>query len=220
MPNTFSMAPGYVARYVEDHHLVAPEVNVIDAVRRRVQRLGLDTRARVRGRAWLQAAETATGARIRQSAKLIFTSPPYLHVMKYGKFNWLRLWLLGESPTVLDQSLFSSSSLPRYLDFIREVLQQLGHTVAPDGYVCMVIGDVETQGRTVRLAEEVAEHAVNGSSFRTLGILEDHLPSAHKVSRIWGTHRGKATKTDRILILGGRHARSPKPMPAVDWRRS
>ena len=36
---------------------------------------------------------------------LIFTSPPYLRVVRYGKFNWIRLWLLGESVEAIDRNL-------------------------------------------------------------------------------------------------------------------
>lgn len=40
MPNTFSMAPGYVSRYVKKHRLMPPQVDVFDLLEARIEWLG------------------------------------------------------------------------------------------------------------------------------------------------------------------------------------
>ena len=49
--------------------------------------------------AWLKPPQLSVAP---GSAKLVLTSPPYLNVMRYGKFNWIRLWLLKESVERVD----------------------------------------------------------------------------------------------------------------------
>ena len=38
-------------------------------------------------------------------ARLVVTSPPYLRVLKYGYYNWLRTWLLGFDARAIDAAL-------------------------------------------------------------------------------------------------------------------
>ena len=220
MPNTFSMAPGYVRRYIRDHNLQPPAVDPLDALEARIARLGRPSVGYQPGRAWLQDATALDDwPRGVDGASLVFTSPPYLQVILYGKFNWIRLWMLGAEPKAVDQALFTSSSLDRYLDFMSKVLINLRRNLRDDGYVCLVIGDVRRGDRYLRLAEKVARHCVPRTDLTKLGTVVDRLPVQHKVSRIWKTQRGRATKTDRILILAGPRARDLPPTIKVQWEK-
>jgi hypothetical protein len=217
MPNTFSMAPNYVQKYVANHGLEAPETHVLDAVRRRVERFR-PLRLPSRGRCWSEdAAGNGQGREWRGKARLVFTSPPYLHLMKYGKFNWLRLWMMGEERQAVDSALVSTASLDRYLDFMSLVLRHMSRHVRPDGYLCLVIGDVADGDKTIRLAEHVNQYCANESGLRPLATLVDHLPHVHKVSRIWSEKKGHATRTDRILVLGGPEVDFLPPLPSFTW---
>lgn len=220
MPNTFSMAPGYVRRYIREHNLRPPAVDPLDAIETRIARLWHPVSAYRPGRAWLQNA-TANHAWPKDvdRAALVFTSPPYLQVILYGKFNWIRLWMLGAEPKSVDEALFTSSSLSRYVEFMSEVLINLRRNLREDGYVCMVIGDVRRGDRVLKLAEEVAQHCVPKTDLIRLGTVVDRLPVKHKVSRIWKAQRGRATKTDRILILGGPQSRELPPAIKVHWEK-
>jgi DNA modification methylase len=221
MPNTFAMAPNYVKKYIQQHRLRAQNIDVLSAVATRMEQLELPTIGFKRGSSWMQdVSETIEWPRKTPKAKLIFASPPYLQVMKYGKLNWIRLWLLGYEPTAVDSGLFTSASLPRYLEFMSSALKQIKRHLRADGYICLVIGDVRGPKVTVNLANEVAQHCVDQSGLRILKMLDDHLPVKHKVSRIWGETRGRATKTDRILILGGPKARRLPAFPKIDWLSS
>jgi len=218
MPNTFAMAPNYVKQYIRVHRLKAPEVDVLDAVAERIESLEIPTSGFRRGAAWMQDVRaTIAWPREKGKASLIFASPPYLQVMKYGKMNWIRLWLLGHEPKDVDNGLFTSASLARYREFMTAALKRMRARLRADGYVCLVIGDVRQDATTVNLAKEVADGCAGLAGLRVLEVLDDHLPVKHKVSRIWGETRGRATKTDRILVLGGPKAQRLPAYPKIDW---
>lgn len=221
MPNTFSMSAGYVRRYIAAHRLRPPDVDVIAMVRRKIARMCIPLYAARRGRAWKADARDPIPLSDRD-VKLVFTSPPYLGVIKYGKYNWIRLWMLGYEPRDVDNALIATASLSRYLEFMDAVLDRLTEVVRSDGYVCLMIGDVANSGTspTLNLVNAVWHTVAQRKGWRRLGILNDQLPQHRKVSRIWGHEkRGHATKVDRILILappGSRHRLPPRPR-TFDW---
>ncbi len=218
MPNTFAMSPGYVAKYIARHRLVPPDVDVISFLEERTGTLSWPDGSFRRGRGWMHAVETdlAWPADVKH-ARLIFASPPYLQVIKYGKYNWIRLWLLGLQGKAVDRELFATSSLTRYLAFMQSAICRLRGVLRDDGYMCFVIGDVRRGDRHMNLAKAVARHCVQGTDLRVVGTFTDRIPVKHKVSRIWKDNRGRATKTDRILVLGGPKALEPGRVPDVSW---
>lgn len=220
MPNTFSMSPGYVRGYIAEHALRPPDVDVTDMIRRKADRMCIPISEARRGRAWKADARHVGDLR-EGLAKLVFTSPPYLGVITYGKYNWIRLWMLGHEPRQVDAELMATASPRRYLQFIAEVLSGLREVVRSDGYVCLMIGDVrdKSSGAILNLAETVWQNTVATTGWRRLGVINDHLPEQHKVSRIWGHEKkGRATKVDRILILappGSSHSLPRRPRGLV-----
>lgn len=220
MPNTFAMAPGYVRRYIQDHGLLAPDVDVFAMLRTRLTRLDLPSNPITTGRAWTQDATAEPPAWLRKGkAKLVLTSPPYLQVIKYGKYNWIRLWFLGYSAQAVDQTLMASSSLKRYLEFMGSVCKQLEKLVSPDGFVCFVIGDVRKGDVSMNLAEAVWEGAIASLGWQRHAIVADELVEQYKVSRIWKNHSGRATKTDRVLILSPQVVELPR-MVTPNWEKA
>ncbi len=90
MPNTFAMAPGYVSRYIKTHHLVPPSVDVLPKLEARALSLVALPKNFSTGHAWVRdAIAECSGFVAEQPARLIFSSPPYLEVMLYGKLNWI-----------------------------------------------------------------------------------------------------------------------------------
>jgi len=218
MPNTFAMAPRYVLRYKARHKLVAPNKNVIDLLEDRLRHLGGAPAQFSQGAAWCQdVTKPPHFPRGQKPARLIFSSPPYLSVMKYGKLNWLRLWLLGFDSSSVDANLFSSGSLDSYLEFMKRAIGRCCEVLADDGYMCLVIGDVRRGDRHLNLAAAVADSCVEGTHLRIAALISDKVPQRHKVSRIWKDRRGYATKTDRILILAGPKARRLPAAPRFEW---
>jgi site-specific DNA-methyltransferase (adenine-specific) len=219
MPNTFSMSPAYVARYIKTNGLRPPALSVIPFLRGRIEELSLPGEGFQRGQAWLHDAANPPKKRLRdQPAKLIFTSPPYLRVIKYGQYNWIRLWMLDQNPKPVDSRLFTTESVKRYRDFMSAVLDSLALALREDGYLCLVVGDVVQRGEELNLASALAKLARERTRLHPLGTVTDRLPTQHKVSRIWGSTKGKATRTDRVLILGGPKAEPLGPLEAIRWR--
>jgi site-specific DNA-methyltransferase (adenine-specific) len=232
MPNTFAMAPGYVRRYIESHGLEAPEVDVFAMLRRRLDQLDLPMSAVDGGEVWEQDATAECPMWLREEkVKLVFTSPPYLEVIKYGKYNWVRLWFLGYDPKTIDDRLTDTASRERYRTFMRATLQNLEAVVRPDGFVCLVIGDVRPrdskqrrrgprEAKPVDLASDVWEAVAKPAGWRLNGVVADHMPTSRKVSRIWKDNPGRATKTDRILILSrGGHASELPALDRISWKK-
>ena len=218
MPNTFAMSPGYVAKYIEEHDLHKPEVDTFAMLSDRAQRLKLPSEAIVGGKAWLQDATADLPGWLHENKpKLIFTSPPYLEVIKYGKYNWVRLWFLGESARKVDDRLMASGSLDRYVDFMTKVFINLRAILSDDGYLCLVIGDVRRENGDLNLAEVVWERVAQPLGWHRHAIIADHLPAGQKVSRIWKNNEGRATKVDRLLLLSPRNQDLPA-LKAIRWR--
>lgn len=220
MPNTFSMSPAYIMRYQQQHGLRPPDKDVLEALALRIEALGPPSPGRVKGYAWLQdVTEPSSLPRKYRPVDLVFTSPPYLGVMKYAKLNWLRMWLIGQTPAKVDAQLFSSGSLDKYLDFMTRTLGRLQEVLSDNGRICLVVGDVEQRGRSINLAQAIADTCAQTTGMNVDTLISDELPVRHKVSRIWKQRRGQATRVDRVLVLSqGRKRRLPR-MPAIDWGR-
>jgi hypothetical protein len=156
----------------------------------------------------------------------VVTSPPYLRVVKYGYYNWLRLWFMGVDPEAVDRSLDDAHHLDAYLVFLRQTLADLRGALTDDAVVVMVIGDVELdRGRAMQggvgLAETVWERAAAPEGYRLAGIALDDIAAQRKMTKIWGTEAGRTTKTDRLLIMsptdqGRRRALAGASLP-IDW---
>ncbi len=159
-------------------------------------------------------------------ARLVVTSPPYLRVVKYGYYNWLRAWLAGLDPQVIDASLDDAHHRAPYLVFLREVLHGLRPVLTDDAVVVLVVGDVETdRGRVIRngigLAEAVWEEAAAPEGYAVAGIAFDSVAAVRKMTKLWGDEAGRATRTERLLVLGAseagrRRALAGAALP-VDW---
>jgi site-specific DNA-methyltransferase (adenine-specific) len=215
MPNTFSMAPRYVRDFARRTEFVGPERDVFACLGEKLGRLDRDGRPAVRGLALLGDARGAGGrmrAALRERAlpdraRLVVTSPPYLRVLKYGYYNWLRAWFLGFDAAEIDRTLDDAHRREPYLAFLRETLAGLRPALADDAVVVMVIGDVLADrgkriGDGVGLADAAWEAAAEPEGYRLAGIVLDPVAAPRKMTKLWGDAAGRATKTDRILVLG------------------
>jgi DNA methylase len=234
MPNTFSMAPRYVRDFAARTNFTSTERDVFDRLDAKLTRLYRDRAPRAAGLALLGDARDA-GARARKAlrarglpdrARLVVTSPPYLRVVKYGYYNWLRTWLLGFDAAAIDAALDDAHHRAPYLEFMREVLGGLRGALTDDAVLVLVIGDVATdRGRRIEggigLAERVWESAAAPEGYRLAGIAVDDIHAHRKMTKLWGLEAGRATQTDRILVIGAsesgrRRALAGAAFP-IDW---
>jgi site-specific DNA-methyltransferase (adenine-specific) len=234
MPNTFSMAPRYVRDFAARTDFHSPDRDVFDGVERKLGRLYRQGPPQAPGLALLGdardvagRARTALRARgLPDRARLVVTSPPYLRVVKYGYYNWLRTWFLGFDAHEIDATLDDAHHREPYLAFLRDVLAGLRPVLTDDAVVVLVVGDVEfDRGRpiagAVGLAEHVWESAAAPEGYRLAGIALDDVAAHRKMTKLWGAEAGRATKTDRILVLGATEAGRRRALAGaatpVDW---
>ena len=234
MPNTFSMAPRYVRDFAARTSFESPDRDVFDGLGKKLDRLFRQPPPSIEGIALLgdardvaPRASAALLARGRpERARLVVTSPPYLRVVKYGYYNWLRTWLLGFDARHIDATLDDAHHREPYLLFLRDVLAGLRPMLADDAVVVLVIGDVETdRGRQIRggvgLAERAWVAAAEPEGYRLAGVALDDVAAVKKMTKLWGDEAGRATKTDRILVLGATEAGRRRALAGagldVDW---
>jgi hypothetical protein len=234
MPNTFSMAPRYVRDFAARTNFQAPQRDVFDCLASKVRRLHRQGLPSAPGLALLGDARDVTasarGALRRRGlpdrARLVVTSPPYLRVVKYGYYNWLRTWQLGFDAHAIDAALDDAHHREPYLAFMRDVLRGLRPALTDDAIVVLVVGDVEfDRGRAISggvgLAERVWESAAEPEGYRLAGVAVDDVAANRKMTKLWGDEAGRATKVDRILILGatdaGRRRALASATTPIDW---
>ncbi|MGZ9160920.1 MAG: DNA methyltransferase [Candidatus Limnocylindrales bacterium] len=234
MPNTFSMAPRYVRDFAARTAFASPRRDAFDGLAAKLDRLFRQPTPATEGIALLGDARDAA-ARARQAlrergrpdqARLVVTSPPYLRVVKYGYYNWLRTWFLGFDARAIDATLDDAHHRKPYLAFMRDVLAGLRPALTDDAVLVLVIGDVETdRGRRITsgigLAARVWEDAAEPEGYRLAGVALDDVAAVRKMTKLWGSEAGRATKTDRILVLGATEAGRRRALSGasldVDW---
>ncbi|MCY6483799.1 DNA methyltransferase [Clostridium aestuarii] len=231
MPNTFSMSPNYIRNYIEKNNINKIKNDVFEALRYKVNLLYKEkSNNYVKGKAYgFDAMKINYNRRIFKEnyIDLIITSPPYLQVINYGTYNWIRLWMLNNiyDSEEINEKLKSNKvytinrelklkdelRLKEYLEFMKEVILGWERILKEDGMAFVIIGDVSNyNNKYIKLAEEVWKYAKNYTSLKLIDIIEDKIDTKTKVTKIWGNKkRGEATKIDRILILSKGNGRMP-----------
>jgi hypothetical protein len=182
------MAPRYVRDFAARTSFASPDRDVFDGLGKKLDRLFRQAPPSIEGIALLgDARDVAARARAAlrargrpDRARLVVTSPPYLRVVKYGYYNWLRTWFLGFDARAIDAALDDAHHREPYLAFLRDVLAGLRPVLADDAVVVLVIGDVETdRGRRIRggvgLAERAWEAAAEPEGYRLAGVALDDI---------------------------------------------
>jgi site-specific DNA-methyltransferase (adenine-specific) len=229
MPNTFSMSPRYVEKFIKEHALEKIDQDVFERLRDKLARLYLDGIPGPDGAAYnLDAAGLMGEGPLRpQSVDLIVTSPPYLRVVNYAAANWIRLWLLGVDDVGRDAGagrkqlnavLDHGHSYDAYKEFMLRTILSAQDSLKPNGVAAFVIGDVADPGKEpVPLAAQLWEDISARTNLRLVELLEDDLPAQNKVSRIWGDTKGQATNRDCTLVLTHRDGAPEVGDATVSW---
>ncbi|MEM1325764.1 MAG: DNA methyltransferase [Bacteroidota bacterium] len=205
MPNTFSMSPDYVRRFVQTKNLNRCYRNVFKTLNEKVERIfqkhsSPEVESKVIECDAKQLTESKHFHPYKNKAKLVLTSPPYLGVVNYAKQNWIRSWLLDADPDVTSNKLDDDLTLTDWLKFSDRVIKQLSEFLADDGVAVLVIGDVaKSKNSVIPLARDFCRLVESKEYFKNVWVYSDYIKD--KTTRIWGNTQGNATKTDRIVIL-------------------
>lgn len=220
MPNTFSMSPNYVRNYINDKGLIKIRQDVFSCLKTKITNIYPFNEQLLPGVMFNDNALNLSNDIYKEyfgRIKLIITSPPYLKVINYGKYNWIRLWLLDEDSKQVDANLnmmeaYHRSSniklsddlkLDKYLEFMKDIICGWERLLSDDGVAAIVIGDVDDhKSKYVKLAEKVWDFVKQHTTLNFVTIIKDNIDGNSKVTKIWGQERkGNATKIDRILVL-------------------
>jgi len=196
MPNTFSMSSNYIKNYIKEFNLQKPRRDVFNILRKRLEKYSLDEISLEKGKAYNLDARNIYPLK-NNSIDLIITSPPYTKVIRYGQFNWIRLWFLDKFAKDVDGDLFFTQSIDKYCYFMSEVLKELKRVLKSGKKLVLVIGDIKEK----ELANIVWERCAKPLGFKLIKNIKDEINDDRKVSKIWGKKRGNVTKIDRILVL-------------------
>ena len=207
MPNTFSMSPNYVRKYINTHRLIPPTHDAFEVIRYRLERLYKEDMATIKGEAYKDDVRNISKKLKDNEVDLIFTSPPYLKVIKYGKLNWIRLWMLDIEPSYLDKILDDKHTVPKYMEFMKETINSLAKVMAEDALCFIVVGQVNGargpgKNKSIKLGTYLVDELNEKVDLSFIDIIDDKYNKDSKVSRIWGREKkGNATNFDQILML-------------------
>lgn len=230
MPNTFSMSPTYVEKFIRENGLEKLDQDVFERLRDKFARLYLDENPGDPGTTYNADAATLLSGDLlaEDSVDLVVTSPPYLQVVNYGQSNWIRLWLLGidevgreggEGRKKLNAVLDHRHTFASYCEFMLRTVLGIQRVLKTDGIAVLVIGDVKETGKEdpIPLAKEMWDEIKDGTDLQLLEIIKDDLPAQSKVSRIWGETKGQATNRDCALVLAHKDGNPDLSRIDVDW---
>lgn len=207
MPNTFSMSPDYVRRFVQTKELSREYRNVFNILKEKVERVFKKHKSpKIKSDIFECDAKTLLTSKEISKHKgkvdLLLTSPPYLGIVNYAKQNWIRSWFLESDPTEVSEKLDDDLNINQWVKFAKETAFQFKEMMKPDGVAVFVIGDVARSSTSViPLAREFAMMIKENNLFENTWVFSDYIQGVDKTTRIWGETKGKATATDRIVIV-------------------
>ncbi len=207
MPNTFSMSPEYVRRFVQTKQLNRFYRDVFNLLREKTDRLykkhaqlgqsGLIVRGDVK-----QLSKIEELKPFHKKVSLILTSPPYLGIVNYAKQNWIRSWFMNQDPIAVSKQLDDDLNLDEWVAFSKTFIVELKKFLKKDGVAVFVIGDVaKSKTSVISLAREFCLMVRESNLFENVWCFSDVIIDTDKTTRIWGDKKGIATATDRIVIL-------------------
>jgi hypothetical protein len=104
MPRTYASKPSYAVRYWKEKALKPPKVDVLEVLRRKLNRIArLTDKSPSPFRQVLlgDSRKTATYSALPHDQYIVVTSPPYYGMRTYVQDQWLRNWFLG-GPQLVD----------------------------------------------------------------------------------------------------------------------
>ena len=211
--HSFSMAPGYIKRYVKEKGIEKPKRDVLKCLKAKAERVFRDGIPAVKGAAYRTDARSLPLE--DESVDLILTSPPYFNMQTYAWDNWLRLWFLGYTYEQVAKELFHTESIDRFRAFMRDVLKEIYRVLKWDRAAIIVLGRVKVRGKLVDMAQVTAPIA-DEIGFNVAGVISDSIPKSNKY--LWYLKDGEGVSKEVILELhkGEYRMRDVE----IDWERA
>ena len=207
MPNTFSMSPDYVRRFVQTKQLNRNYRDIFKLLKDKTERIyKKHTSFDVQGVVLKADVKLLSSYKdldqFKNQIGLILTSPPYLGIVNYAKQNWIRAWFLDQSLDNIPYKLDDDLNLNEWLVFAKKAVEEMIPFLSDEGIAIFVIGDVaKSKNSIIPLAREFCLMIKENNFFQNVWCFSDVIPDFNKTTRIWGETKGLATTTDRIVIM-------------------
>jgi hypothetical protein len=155
MPRTFASKPAYSVRYWQTRGQRPAPADVVKIIKRRVQRLELDTLPTVVGKPKIFTADArlARGyGAVPTKIDLVITSPPYYGMRTYVADQWLRNWFLGGPADVPygEPCFLSHASPDAFAESLSRVWDRLGDRLSEKGRMFVRFGAIPSRKRNPR----------------------------------------------------------------------
>ncbi len=201
------MSPDYVRRFVQTKEIKRINRNIFSVLKEKVERV-FNKHKSPEKKAFVtlcDAKEISKSEELKKykgKVNLLLTSPPYLGIVNYAKQNWIRSWFLNSDPIKVSEKLDDNLNINQWVQFSKKTLSEFKKMLKPNGVAVFVIGDVaKSEKSMIPLARDFALMVKENNLFKNIWVFSDYIQSADKTTKIWGETKGKATTTDRIVIL-------------------
>lgn len=199
MRQSKAMAPDYAIKWWKRHRLKAPERDpeafLLQRVRWRYRRGVPDTSKAKSALILGDSSKVLPTLATNGPFDILFTSPPYYAVANYYYDQWLRLWMLGESPFPRGQrdphrGKFDNEEI--YEALLEDVFQEAAEIMKPSG-----IAYVRTDAREFTLTTTIESLRL---AFPRWEMMELQRPFPRKTqTALFGDTKKKPGEVDVIL---------------------
>lgn len=170
-PRTFSPKPDYAVRYWKTRSMKPPGIDFETVISERIDRYFSElppcrpyrvVRADSRYANW----EELTGGKL---IDLVITSPPYFGMVSYSSDQWLRLWLLGGSPSVDYSSRydFSHTNTTAFAADLRKVWSNLRKQSNENARMVVRMGSIPSRPSD---PEFILEESLHDTGWRIVAV--------------------------------------------------
>ncbi len=195
-PNGMSVAPNYAKNFIEKNNLKPIESNIFEQIIKRaaIKRndfLKDDLDNKVFNNDALNSSKF-----VKETPKLIFTSPPYVNIVRYISQNWIRFWMFGLTRNDTKEKIVDDyHALESYKIFLISFMKEMEKIMNNDTIFIMVIGDVKKI-----FINEIMNQILPKTN---LEFFDNPIPQKlkRKTTRQMGKKVGKATEIDWIFTL-------------------
>ena len=205
MRQTKAMAPRYAVNWWRERGLKPPAVDPGEFLRDRIAwRYARGVPAVQRSHMFLgdctrhvDGLASRWSERTIQSAKLLLTSPPYFKLTNYHYDQWLRLWMLGGSPSANrlgEENRGKFEGRVAYSNLLVAAFRQASAYLAPDAVIYVRTGSrsLTYDATTSALSEVFPNHRLAA---------EDRPYVRPTQTRLFGDHEPKVGEVDLVLRM-------------------
>lgn len=137
MPRTFSSKPDYSVRYWMERNLVAPEMNILQVLERKIQRFDTDQLPQVGALTDVRSGDSQMADSLPADCRdfsVVITSPPYYGMRTYVEDQWLRNWFLGGPDHVVygKSTQLKHTGFNLFAESLGKVWENMARTSASD----------------------------------------------------------------------------------------